>query len=270
MNKIGENWYCTIQINRSEPLHYIIHAIDEYGRVNSTKEKIVVAKISPPHPQPENHPPVVTIQYPSEEITVSGTLTIQGEAWDEDGNDTIVSVEVKIDNGEWITAEGITTWQYVWNTTNVINGNLTIYVRAYDGELYSEIVSVTVNVFNNHKPSIEILEPKGGSKVKGIITIKGKAWDEDGNETISKIAIKIDDGEWIFINISTLWNHTLDTKQLKDGEHTIYACCWDNNNESSIAEITIKVGNKKKTPGFEFILAMVAIASIALYLKRKR
>ncbi|KAA0001479.1 MAG: hypothetical protein FE048_05385 [Thermoplasmata archaeon] len=100
---------------------------------------------------PPNHPSVVTITSPVNGSIVSGIITIYGKASDEDGDESITKVEVKIDDGEWIIANGTTSWSYSWDTTSVANGDYTIQVRAYDGHEYSSIASITVTVKNERK-----------------------------------------------------------------------------------------------------------------------
>ena len=247
--------------------YWRIVAWDEHGAKNeSDLWHFTTEAYMPP---PPNHSPTVTITYPSDGATVNGTITIQGTASDEDGDETIQKVEVKIDNGNWVVATGTTSWSYEWNTTQVENGQYTIYARACDGKDYSNIVSISANVFNNHKPFIEIIEPENESVVKGCIIIKGKAWDIDGNETLQKVEIKIDDEEWKEATGTVNWTYTLDTKKLDNGNHTIHIRVYDGHDYSNIVSIQIVVKNKKGIPGFELIILLVAALTVAWARKRK-
>ncbi|MCK4364429.1 MAG: caspase family protein [Thermoplasmatales archaeon] len=94
-----------------------------------------------------NQLPTVEITYPVEGQTVSGTITITGNANDPEGN--LEYVEVKIDLlGNWETATGTTSWTYEWDTTGLPNGRYTIYARSFDRELYSDNDTVNVYVYN--------------------------------------------------------------------------------------------------------------------------
>jgi hypothetical protein len=98
-----------------------------------------------------NQPPTCTISSPSDSSTVYGNITISGTASDTDG--TVIQVQIKIDNGNWIIASGTTSWSYSWDTTTVSNGQHTIYVhtiyvRAFDGTDFSNTESRTVTVSN--------------------------------------------------------------------------------------------------------------------------
>ena len=239
-SNITSNSYNPEMLQYSTTYYWRIVAWDEHGAKNSSETWHFTTEAY----VPPNHPPTVTITYPSDGTTVSGVLTIQGKASDEDGNETIQKVEIRIDDGNWIVVNGTTSWSYEWNTSQVENGEHTIYARAYDGELYSDIASIKVNVFNNHKPFVEIIEPENGSVVKGSIIIKGKAWDIDGNETIQKVEIRIDDERWVQVAGRVIWNYSWNTQIFeRNGYYTIEARAWDGEKYSAIDSITVFVNN---------------------------
>ncbi len=97
------------------------------------------------HP-PGNQRPVCEIVHPVEHERIHETFTITGSAHDEDG--TIVSVEIRIDDGPWIEVNGTTPWSYEWDTTEIDNGEHTIHARCFDNEGAYDIVNVTVDVHN--------------------------------------------------------------------------------------------------------------------------
>jgi len=87
------------------------------------------------------------LQWPTNDGTeVKKTFTIHGTASDADGSGTIQKVEIKIGDGDWKVANGTTSWSYTWDLTGVDNGNYTIQARAYDGQEYSNIDSITIKV----------------------------------------------------------------------------------------------------------------------------
>ncbi|OYT62529.1 hypothetical protein B6U81_00580, partial [Thermoplasmatales archaeon ex4484_30] len=53
--------------------------------------------------------------------------------------------------GGWVIVNGITKWNYSWDTTSIENGDYVIQARAYDGKDYSNIESITVTVKNEGK-----------------------------------------------------------------------------------------------------------------------
>jgi tetratricopeptide (TPR) repeat protein len=89
-------------------------------------------------------PPAVTITNPSDGQTVSGTITIQVDASDDNG---ISRVEIYIDNvlSATLTAAPYT---YQWNTTTATNGSHSLRATAYDTANQTTDDQVTVNVNN--------------------------------------------------------------------------------------------------------------------------
>jgi len=95
---------------------------------------------------PMNRVPFCWISEPSSGGTLSGVRSIRGGASDVDGS--IESVEIRIDSGTWIQADGTTSWSYLLNTTLLSDGNHTLYARSSDGENYSVETNITVAVDN--------------------------------------------------------------------------------------------------------------------------
>ncbi|UCE72890.1 MAG: fibronectin type III domain-containing protein [Methanomassiliicoccales archaeon] len=93
-----------------------------------------------------NQLPTCTITTPTPEISLSGIFRISGEADDSDG--TVERVEIRVDDDEWITIPGTTSWSYDLNTTNLTNGKHTIYIRSFDGTNYSLEASMEIQVSN--------------------------------------------------------------------------------------------------------------------------
>ncbi|MDH7509201.1 MAG: CARDB domain-containing protein [Methanomassiliicoccales archaeon] len=101
-----------------------------------------------------NVPPLCTIDYPTPGSAVEGLIVISGHASDPDGNDTLVSVQVRVrsvgsgEGTEWEDAEGLTEWAFDFNTTRFFNGEYVIEARAFDGDSFSEIDSVNIFIEN--------------------------------------------------------------------------------------------------------------------------
>ncbi len=105
----------------------------------------------------ENQLPTVEITFPEENNRIAGTIIVQGTSNDIDG--TVVLVEVKIDNSDWEPAASTTSWSYwsyEWDTTEVDDDAHIIYARSYDGEAYSTIESINVNVYNARIMGIDV------------------------------------------------------------------------------------------------------------------
>lgn len=91
-----------------------------------------------------NQKPVVVIEYPLDGATVMNVVTIQGIAFDTDGDVRVV--EIRIGDGGWLAVIGSAQWSYEWKVYDVAVGVYTISARAFDGELYSDVVSISLEV----------------------------------------------------------------------------------------------------------------------------
>ena len=148
-----------------------------------------------------------------------------------------------------------------WDNDGVGN-----YWDDYDGKGEYEISSGNVDEFPAEKPfainishsyRIYILSPQPGEKIKGKIVVRGIAEKE------AKVEIKIDDGEWKKASGTLLWYAEIDTTELPNGEHTIYARCGN-----ATTSCTIYVENEKGMPSFTFIAFFAAF--IIIFLSHKR
>lgn len=144
--------------------------------------------------------PSVAITLPVGDSSVYGLVSIQGTAIDNDG--VVQKVEIKIDDGSWMSATETTNWYYDWDTTDVVNGYHNIYARSYDSESYSDEASIGVYVTNTE---LLIEDVDGGfNSVSADIQNIG---DEDANNVHISILIKggffnrinIEDGQIISV-----------------------------------------------------------------------
>lgn len=123
-----------------------LQVMDTGGLTNETTRQVLVTAPPPPPPPPTNQRPECEIFAPGHGDTLSGSYTVRGIASDSDGS--LNKVEIKIDNGEWILANGKKSWSLEWDTTTVSNGEHTIHARSFDGEDYSSTDSVAITVDN--------------------------------------------------------------------------------------------------------------------------
>ena len=194
-------------------------------------------------------PPIVIIESPDNNSTVSEEILINGTAYSDGG--IIESVEISIDSGNWETAVGTESWEYEWNTTRVENSEHTIQVRAYDGDQYSEVEEIKLNVQNddeNQPPEVTITSQDNNNKVVGQITIEGESSDADGDETIETVEISIDEESWKEVTGTTSWSYDWDTTEVTNGDHTLRFRAYDGENYSDIVELTLNVQNENTIP----------------------
>jgi len=158
-----------------------------------------------------NQKPSVEIKSPKDRSTVSNIIMITGDAHDPNADDSLVFVEIKIDNMNWEKVEGTTEWSYEWNTYSYNEGIYNISARSWDGIDYSSIQEITVTVDNpetaetdSHKWAVFIAasnfpsdnESKLGNGALVLMEKMTKFFIENYKYSTSNIFILFDDG-WI-------------------------------------------------------------------------
>ena len=226
----------TYSYNDNGTYDVTLSVTDNDGLIDTDTKKITIGG--------EGSTPVtVEITFPTQNGIVEGIVTVIGTAI---ADDTVQKVEVKIDSGSWILANGTESWSYKWDTTSVSNGDHTIHARSYDGNDYSNIDSVDSTVDNptshaNQAPIVTISYPGNMYTVYGTITFAGTASDNDG--TIQNVQIRIDFGSWILANGTESWSYKWDTTDFFNGSYIIDVRSYDGEDYSPIAEITVTVRN---------------------------
>jgi hypothetical protein len=136
----------SVTLNLLEPeteYHFYVSSSDHAG--NEPTESDDLAFTTEPIP---NESPVVLIISLKNGDTVSGKITIHGEASDPDDDGTLEFVEIKIDNDDWKKVDGKKAWKYKLDTKELENGKHDIYARAFDGRNYSKEFSLQIKVDN--------------------------------------------------------------------------------------------------------------------------
>jgi len=190
-----------------------------------------------------NAKPLCLIENPKPLTVVSATTRVNGTAGDPDG-DPILSVQVKIDSGEWEDAMGGESWYFDWDTTTVGKGQHTVYARSSDGadESISEARNVIVDN-PNHPPVVTIDSPLEGAGVSGTVLVTGTATDPDAGDSVASVQVSIDGGDWAAASGTASWSLGWDTLAVEDGPHTIRARCSDGEENSTVASRTVTVQN---------------------------
>jgi hypothetical protein len=97
--------------------------------------------------------PKCAITFPTNGLTVNGTIPIQGTATN--GSFPLNVIKIRIDNGTWFIAVGLENWTYVLNTKNLVRGPHRIEAKAFAANLSSETASADF-IVRNFEPSISI------------------------------------------------------------------------------------------------------------------
>jgi hypothetical protein len=257
-----------------EGSHRITLFVDDgHGHNVSARVSITVNKAP-------NRRPEVAVAYPADNSQVSGVVTFSGRASDIDGNDTLRAVEVKMGKSGWDEADGLGEWSYSWNTTRVANGKYRVLVRSCDGDLYSTEAALNVIVQNtvvNLRPAVAITAP-AGARLSGTAVVTGTASDPDGQ--VARVEVSLNEGGWQAAIGATAWSFTLDTTELRNGQHSLRVRAFDGTDYSEVATLNFTVANTVAPApsgidplllaGMGLAVVAAAVAAVVLLARRRK
>ncbi|RLF26545.1 MAG: hypothetical protein DRN14_06680 [Thermoplasmata archaeon] len=192
------------------------------------------------YPPDVNSAPTVEVTYPEDGGSLSGTVKVTGRAYDAEG--TISKVEVSVDSGPWMAADGLYSWEYLLNTSQYSNGPHDLRIRAWDGRLYSPELALEVEIFNNHPPAVSMASPTSNEVMRGSTWVMGNAEDPDGS--LVSVWVRVDSGDWQEAEGLSNWALTLDTELYSNGYHTITAVSYDGDLFSDPVSVEVIFYNK--------------------------
>lgn len=143
---------------------------------------------------PASDLPTARTVYPAEGEIVRGNINIVGVALDDDALDY---VEVRIDEGNYIRAEGSEYWRAYTEASLIEDGRHSISVRAVDINGLVGKESTSHFVLDTKAPSISIDSHSSGAIVGGTVLFRGIASDANG---ISDVRLRFPSHEKIVRN----------------------------------------------------------------------
>ena len=87
-----------------------------------------------------DQPPTVSVTGHTAGQKYKGKVELTGKATDDLG---LQKIEVRVDNGTWMQAQGTTDWTYIVPTGDLKAGTHDLEVRSYDGTHYSTVAKTT-------------------------------------------------------------------------------------------------------------------------------
>ncbi len=147
-------------------------------------------------------PPSVSITNPNDGDTVSGTITVEADASDDNGVD---QVEFFVDGSSiGVDSDGSDGWSTSWDTTTVGDGDHTVTAEATDtaGQTASDSITVTVDNSTDsggNAPAVDSLslsEDNAGGSPHADFDASWSVSDSDGDlDTVELTLTDLDDGE---------------------------------------------------------------------------
>lgn len=214
----SRNWSNSFDVSEQKPGTYNIYveAEDSAGNI-STAGPINI------YVDPDSDLPIATIANPLNDMRVSGDLNIVGTCVDDDG---VGRIELKIDDGEWFTADGKEFWSYYISSGQIPDGPRSISVRGVDIHgLTGPERSIRFDM-DRSAPGASIEEPQAGALVSDRFQLKGSVSDEN---TVVSVEYSLDNGE-TYLPVKGSWNRRqqlfpfsakIDTQELPDGPLTV-------------------------------------------------
>jgi nuclear transport factor 2 (NTF2) superfamily protein len=101
-----------------------------------------------------NQLPIVSILGHVEGKLYKDNVEFEGTASDDTA---VVSVEVRVDGGEWFDIGAEVSWKYKVDTDGLSKGNHSFDVRVWDGEKYSEVYSTYFSFEESESPGFGLL-----------------------------------------------------------------------------------------------------------------
>ena len=228
--------------------HITVWADDSRGGNRSASVNITVGIA--------NEPPVLSVDSPAAGATLSGVAELSGVATDPEG--AAVTVFVQIDDDGWTPATGNGTWNFTLDTTVLPNGRHTLRVKASDGPLESDPVTLVFTVHNaGWGWSVAVSFPLDGTTVHGNVRIEGTA--SRTGSAITQVEARIDDGDWVVAGGAAQWAYEWKSGAARNGVHRISIRAFDGTDYSPEVNITLKLSNPPAPAATLPVLGMVLI-----------
>jgi len=179
--------------------------------------------------------PTVTLTYPAEGATVSGTITMTATASDNVG---VAYVEFRVD-GVVKCTDTSSPYSCSWDTTTSTNGSHAAAARAYDaaGNTSVDQNNVTVTSSDTTAPTVTLTAPAQGATVSGTVTMTATASDAVG---VTRVEFKVD-GVLKCSDTTSPYSCSWNTTTSSNGAHSASATAFDaaGNNATDSNSVTV-------------------------------
>ena len=216
--------------------------------------------------QVDTTPPTGTIVYPPAAAVVSGNVTIEIDAFD---NEKVEKVEIVID-GSFSIVDQSSPYVYVWNTTTYAE-DMDHFISATvtdSSDNTTNLMPVTVFVdneinvvYDTTPPSVVITNPAANQTVSGNINVTAAAFD---NIAVSKVEFYHNSDLYSTDNTypyAASWNTQDETE---DSEHIWYAKTYDTSDLTAQSQsIAVYVNNEDNVLPTGFIAQPYAGQSVS-------
>jgi subtilisin family serine protease len=190
----------------------------------------------------QSYPPKASFTYSPGSPTIEDIIQFTDSSMNSDGE--IVSWSWDFGDGTYSTEQN-PSYQYTET------GEYKVSLTVVDDNDMADTVSQNINVrpIPNIPPSVQLINPKNGEIVSGLIEIKGSSSDSDGD--VKQVEIRIDWGAWMMAIGTTSWSFDWDTTAFEQGNCSISVRSYDGFDFSKIETIDVIVENNPSEPHVE-------------------
>ena len=173
---------------------------------------------------PRSDLPIAFINNPLKNMCITGSLNVSGTCFDDDDVD---HVEVALDGGEAVRADGKQFWSYSFETDTLEEGAHQVAAWGIDingvkGEAYTVVFH-----FNRHTPEVTVTNVEPGALLSGRKMLAGTVKDGNG---VKQLLYSLDNGSTYLPltlkhdkkNNVSRFKLTIDTRSMSDGP----LLCW--------------------------------------------
>jgi hypothetical protein len=165
--------------------------------------------------------PTVALLAPASGASVSGLVTLQAEASD---NQSVTRVEFFRDNGILLGTDTTAPYDFAWDSSGVAVGAHTLYATAYDpdgNQASSSMASVTV--LDSAAPTVAVTAPAAGATLTGVVTLSAEASDNVG---VTRVEFFRDGGVLLGSDTTAPYSLSWDSTSAA-GDRSLYAKAYD-------------------------------------------
>jgi Big-like domain-containing protein/calcineurin-like phosphoesterase family protein len=198
----------------------------------------------------DNTDPTVSITAPDGTAPLSGTVSVEANAFDTGGSG-VASVQFKLDDADLGSPDTTEPYSTTWDTTTAANGPHMLTAVAVDaaGNVASS-AAVAVAVFNaplpdTTNPTVAVTAPAEGDNVRGTVNLAASA---DDNVGVIGVQFTVDGQDVGAEDTSAPYTASWDTGSgVADGSHTVAALARDAAGNSNSASVQVTVDNTAPT-----------------------
>ena len=218
----------------------------------------------------DNRPPRVILERPLDGALVTDTLECRGTT--EDDGDVLMTF-VSFDGGTWSILSTAISWIRSFPTNDWSVGTHNVSFMAFDGDLSSQVITVSVTRYIYNIPVVQITEPAAGERFSDPLVVSGTAFASRGD--IIRVEVRVAGDVWTTAEFNETWTYLLDPEGLSLGNLMVEVRAWDERTNSTIASVDVVYEGEEPRGGEDndwlvWLIILILILVIAVFFLFRR